>query len=165
MSTPYAVFLQPPEERVVATLVDQPFKRRRRSHVRYHDILQVPPASTLPVSAPVLGSTLSDLATVAAAVSAASKSSTYLCPLAHCQKVFHYRSVRDRHVQNVHGAVSSTLASPNDTGGGGGRIGRGRGRPRGSGRGKGGGRGSRLSHLSELNPDKFIWNELLGVAV
>jgi hypothetical protein len=151
MTTPFAVYLQPEEATRAEQLtpLDRPLKRRRRSHVRYHDILYAAPAPT-----PQTNSLSTDPNPPTALSVPPPKKQDFICPIAHCQKSFHHRSVRDRHVENIHGVHPSLIR-----GGTGGRA---------------GGRPSRSSHspnmdlnkdLSQISPEEFIWNELLGVAV
>jgi hypothetical protein len=120
-------------------------KRKRYSPYLYSDLLEDPAILKGPTSSSSL---------TAKTAASNNKKQTFICPMDYCRKSFHYRSVRDRHVENVHGFHASQTkklppsATLNEAG--------------------------ELSqpHLSqgittpeEVGPEKFMWSELLGVAV
>lgn len=123
--------------------VDRPSKKRCYSPYRYSDLVEDPKILT--------GHSFSSPSLTTKTTRGNKKKQTFLCPMSYCQKSFHYRSVRDRHVENVHGFHGSQTKKPSPST-----------NPVEDGE-------LTQPHLEkeiiEMNPEKFMWNELLGVAV
>lgn len=109
-------------------------RRRHYTHLRYTDLQDDVPFEFIP------------------SVSNVPKQ-IFTCPIEYCRKSFSYRSVRDRHVENIHGFAGSrskrSLMDDDEI-------------PK---------KYSRTTDMEiiqdfqDINQQQFIWNELLGVPV